>query len=255
MRHPLFSPNLFLFLLLLILVIGFLVLLLRKDTKYRDNKQNIEKKTPMDNKHIVSRFSKLRKLWYEVASDKKFKELGNNLADINSESLFNNLGSKEILQAYTDLDKYIKSLPIDKDVRVTLIYTDGIVFYDSALPINRVYFLQNGLPRPVSMSTLGSPLKNHNVVPEMTNAVSIHNKTDTMYLLGYPLSNPIYNDLVQEGFGFFERISSSLNVPYSYMAKFLPIPSGNGNNTFFLDGFILRLGVPIMDNFFTNESN
>ena len=206
--------------------------------------------TPMDEKGIVQRFSTLRDLWYLVASDRSFVQFANNLGDVNAEALFSNVGSVEILKAYNELDNYIRGMGLDKDTRITLIYPDGIVFYDSALPIGRIFFMQNGLPKPVSMATLGSPLKNHNVVPEMTNAVTVHSIKNPLYLLGYPLTNPLYQDLVKEGFGFFERISSSLNVPYSYMAKFLPIPSGNGPTTFFLDGIFLRISLPIEDNFF-----
>lgn len=246
------SVRLFFFLLFLILIL-FSVLYF-KQRKANEIQGQISGYSPMDNPSILNRFSRLRQEWYKLSVNQGFKELANNLMDINSESLLNNVGNKNILMAYQKLDEYIRNIPMDKDIRVTLIYTDGIVFYDSSLPLHRVYFLQNGLPRPVSMATLASPLKNHNVVPEMTNAVNIHNVTNDMVLLGYPLKNPLYKQLVREGFGFFERISSSLNVPYSYMAKFLSIPSGNGDKTFFLDGCILRIGVPITDNLFDQKN-
>lgn len=207
--------------------------------------------SPLDNQQITHRFSRLRDQWFSLSVNARFKELANALMDINSEALYFNVGNKDILRAFTELDNFVKKeLKVDPDLRITLIYTDGIVFYDSALPLERVYFLQNGLPKPVSMSTLGSPLKNHNVVPEMTNAVTVHSSEQPFYFLGYELKDPLYQTMIKEGFGFFERISSSLNIPYSYVAKFLPIPSANGFNTFYLDGLILRVGIPLNDNFF-----
>lgn len=247
MNYPVYSVNIFLALILLIILVGLILLLI--NAKKRREKPTLYP-SPMDNSNIINRFTRNRAQWYAIANDATFRELTNNLSDINSESINDNVGNKKILVAYSQLKKYINSLKLDKDLRITLIYTDGIVFFDSALPISRVYFLQNGLPRPVGMATLASPLKNHNVVPEMVNAVTVHTTDTPLFLLGFQLNDPIYKKMISEGFGFFERISSSLNIPYSYIAKFLPIPSGNGNNTFFLDGVILRIGIPLEDKFF-----
>lgn len=248
MNYPVYPLNIIIVVILLVLVLVLAVLVSNK--KKEGTQISPNRSSPMDDPNIIKRFSRTREQWYKIASDEKFRELANNLADVNSEIVNTSMGNRNLLTAYDTLEKYVKKMKMDKDIRITLIYTDGIVYYDSALPLSRVYFLQNGLPRPVSMATLASPLKNHNVVPEMSNAVAVHNTNTPIFLLGYQLNDPLYAKLMSEGFGFFERISSSLNIPYSYMAKFMPLPSGNGHNTFFLDGVILRIGIPIFDNFF-----
>ena len=54
----------------------------------------------------------------------------------------------------------------------------------------------------------------------------------------------VYQNLIMNGFGFYERMSSSLDKPFTYVAKFLPLPFSKKNNSY-SDGCTLRVGMPI----------
>lgn len=225
--------------LVAIIIVLLLVYFLIIRKKSMDNEQKTD--GAFDDPVVVKRFATLRDQWNFISNDPQFRALADTLMTVNSNALNPLSGNLSILNAYNDLDQYCKRLTA---FRVTLIYTDGIVYYDSSLPIDRVYFMDSGLPKQVSMNTLGSPLKDHNTVPEVTNSIIFYpTKPDDTGLMGLSLANPIYTTLITEGFGFVERRSSSLNVPYSYVAKFMMISVDP--NTRFMHGCTLRVSAPI----------
>jgi hypothetical protein len=120
---------------------------------------------------------------------------------------------------------------------------DGIVFYDSDQDISNIYFMKNGLPRPVNISTLGSPLKDHNVMPEIINALSVYTVAKNYHYMGDPITDPFLHDLIRDGFGFVERVSSSANVPCSYLAN--TIEYKRDVNSGYVSNLILRVSMPI----------
>ena len=121
-------------------------------------------------------------------------------------------------------------------------YNDGIVFYDSILKVNDVYFMKDGLPRPVNLYTLGSPLKDHNMLPEVANSIIITDCSDNR-LSGMTMTDPFYRKIVNEGYGFIERISSTFNKPYTYLAHVLNL--GIDPATGFINTITVRIGLPI----------
>lgn len=231
---------LFLFIVLVAVVIVLLLvyfLVIRKRSRAAIHQAG----GALDDPVVVKRFATLRDQWNFISNDPQFRALADTLMTVNSSAQNPLSGSLSILNAYNALDQYCKRLT---SFRVTLIYTDGIVYYDSSLPIDRVYFMDNGLPKQVSMNTLGSPLKDHNTVPEVTNSVIFYpTKPGDTGLMGMSLSDPVYSALIAEGFGFVERQSSSLNIPFSYVAKFMAISVDP--DTHFMHGCTLRLSVPI----------
>ena len=216
-------------------------------------KRNV-KKSPYDNKLVVNRFKNLYEVWHQVASDPMFLILAKHLMNVNNNIYDTSVGSKELLDSFNQLDKYVKdNLNFTHNVRITIIYTDGIVYYDSVIPISMVYFIKNGLPKPVNMYTLGSPLKDHNAVPEVANSiVSGDGRCFYTNLSGMRLTDPFYNKMISENFGFYERISSSLNEPYSYVARFLQ--TDIDKTTGFVNGFTLRIGIPIDPKYYKHKS-
>lgn len=196
----------------------------------------------MNDPSIVQRFGFLRNEWYKLSNDQDFLSLIETLMMLNSNSP-PGVGSRPILQMFQTIDEYCNKKFNDK-IRVTLIYKDGIVFYDSVLPIERVFYMKDNLPAPVSMATLGSPLKDHNVVPEVTNSIIVHQLDDLNNSLeGMKLTDKLYPTLIKEGFGFCERVSSSLNTPYSYVARF--VVTSVDPTTKFINGCTLRVSKPI----------
>lgn len=207
-------------------------------------------KTPpssYDNKLVVGRFKRIYNVWNTVASDPMFVMLTKTLMEINSASAVNGVsenGSKEIYDAYTNLDRFVKeNMKFPDNVRITIMYNDGIVFFDSVLKISDVFFLKDGLPRPVNLYTLGSPLKDHNVLPEVANSVIITDCSDNR-LSGMTLTDPFYRKMVNEGYGFVERISSTFNKPYTYIAHILNL--GVDPTTSFVNTVTVRIGMPII---------
>lgn len=200
--------------------------------------------SPMDAPATVSRFKRLRNQWLVLEADASFKLMAKTLMEMNDSAL-NMSGNSAILNAFTRLDQFLKaSAPLlPPNLRVTLIYTDGIVFYDSVLPINRIYFMDDSLPKPVNLYTLGSPLKDYNTLPENMNSLMIHHPHEPAYFLGGCLKDPIYRQLGEEGFGFFERNSSSLNTPYTYLSRFLLFDTDP--STSFMNGCTLRISMPV----------
>jgi hypothetical protein len=122
-------------------------------------------------------------------------------------------------------------------------YNDGIVFYDSVLKVNEVFFMKEGLPRPVNLYTLGSPLKDHNMLPEVANSVVLTDCSDNR-ISGMELTDPFYRKIVNEGYGFVERISSTFNKPFTYMARHLNL--GVDASTGFVNTITVRIGMPIV---------
>lgn len=187
---------------------------------------------------VIHRFETLVKLWQNIANDEQFCIFAHHLMDTNANIQNANIGDLQLALVYKKLHHYINSK--NKKLRITLIYTDGIVFYDSLLPMNKVYYMVNGLPRQVSMATTGSPLKNHNTLPEITNSI-ILNDASNACLDGLA---PIYSYMLKNGFGFYERMSSSIDKPFTYVAKFLTLPYPK-NGSSYTDGCTLRIGVLI----------
>ena len=202
--------------------------------------------SPLDNKLVVGRFKRAYNIWNTIASDPMFKLLTKTLMEINSASAVNGFvdkGSKDIYEAFTNLDRYVKeNLKFPEDARVTVMYNDGIVFYDSILKVNDVYFMKDGLPRPVNLYTLGSPLKDHNMLPEVANSIIITDCSDNR-LSGMTMNDPFYRKIVNEGYGFIERISSTFNRPFTYMAHVLNL--GVDPATGFINTITVRIGFPI----------
>lgn len=202
--------------------------------------------SPLDNKLVVGRFKRAYNIWNTIASDPMFVVLSKTLMEINSASATNGFvdkGNKEILDAFTNLDRFVKqNLKFPEDVRITIMYNDGIVFYDSVLTVNEVFFMKEGLPRPVNLYTLGSPLKDHNMLPEVANSVVVTDCSDNR-LSGMVLTDPFYRKLVNEGYGFVERISSTFNRPYTYLAHNLVL--GIDPATGFVNTITVRIGLPV----------
>ena len=203
---------------------------------------------PMDNALVVARFQRVRELWYILSVDASFLFLIQALMSINSniiqpQSLSESLALRD---AYQNLDRYVETnilptLPPKSNIRLS--FADGIIFYDSSLPMNQTYYIQNELPNAVSINTLGSPLKDHNTLPENFNALMIHHPSDPSNFLGMPLTHQIYKDLSMEGFGFIERISSNMNSPATFLSRFLVLATDP--TTQFIQGCVLGLNVPI----------
>jgi hypothetical protein len=128
-------------------------------------------------------------------------------------------------------------------VRITVMYNDGIVIYDSSLKMGNVFFMKDGLPRPVNLYTLGSPLKDHNMLPEVANSIIITDNSDNR-MSGMLLTDPFYRKLMNEGYGFVERISSTYNKPYTYMAHILHLNTDPA--TGFVNTVTVRIGMPIV---------
>lgn len=205
-----------------------------------------EEPSAYDNKLVVNRFKRGYNIWNTIAGDPMFMVLTKTLMEINSASAVNGFvekGSKEIYTAFMNLDRYIQeNLKFPEDVRITVMYNDGIVFYDSILKINDVFFMKEGLPRPVNLYTLGSPLKDHNMLPEVANSIVLTDCSDNR-ISGMVLTDPFYRKLVNEGYGFMERISSTFNKPFTYMAHNLNL--GTDPATGFVNTVTLRIGFAI----------
>lgn len=202
--------------------------------------------SPFDNKLVVGRFKRAYNIWNTIASDPMFVVLTKTLMEINSASAVNGFvdkGSKDIFDAFQNLDRYVKeNLKFPENTRITVMYNDGIVFYDSILKVNDVYFMKDGLPRPVNLYTLGSPLKDHNMLPEVANSIIITDCSDNR-LSGMIMTDPFYRKIVNEGYGFIERISSTFNKPYTYLAHVLHL--GIDPATGFINTITVRIGLPI----------
>lgn len=229
---------------ILMIVIGLLIASFMNSSNDVMNKKLSS--SPFDNKLVVGRFKRAYNIWNTIAADPMFVVLTKTLMGINSASAVNGFvekGSKDIYDAFNNLDRYVKeNLKFPENLRITVMYNDGIVFYDSVLKINEVFFMKEGLPRPVNLYTLGSPLKDHNMLPEVANSLIITDKSDNS-LSGMTLTDPFYRKMVNEGYGFIERISSTFNRPYTYMAHVLQL--GVDPATGFIDTITVRIGFPI----------
>lgn len=203
--------------------------------------------SPFDNKLVVNRFKRAYNIWNTVATDPMFVMHTKNLMEINSASATNGIsqqGSKEIYDAYQNLRNHVKeNLKFPEESRITVMYNDGIVFFDSILTINDVFFMKDGLPRPVNLYTLGSPLKDHNMLPEVANCLVVTDSSDNR-LSGMQLTDTFYRKLVNEGYGFVERISSTFNRPYTYLAHVLNL--GVDPTTGFVNIITVRIGLPVV---------
>lgn len=233
------------YIVIFLTILGLFILSVAKTI--RSGIKSTRTPSPLDNKLVVGRFKQSYNIWNNVASDPMLIVLVKTLMGINSNSAIRNgysdIGSKEIYTAYDNLDRYVKqNMLSSKNVRLTFMYNDGIVFYDSSLKISDVFFMKDGLPRPVSLYTLGSPLKDHNVLPEVVNSLVVVDSSDNR-LSGMLLTDPFYRKLVNEGYGFVERISSTFNKPFSYVAHVLQL--GVDPATGFVDTATLRVGIPI----------
>lgn len=228
---------------ILMIVLGLLIASLISSS---NNNQSKLSPSPFDNKLVVGRFKRAYNIWNTIGADPMFVVLVKTLMGINSSSAVNGFvdkGSKEIYDAFNNLDRYVKeNLKFPENVRITVMYNDGIVFYDSVLKVNDVFFIKDGLPRPVNLYTLGSPLKDHNMLPEVANSIAITDCSDNR-LSGMSLTDPFYRKMVNEGYGFIERISSTFNKPFTYMAHVLQL--GVDPATAFIDTVTVRIGLPI----------
>lgn len=176
----------------------------------------------LDTSSSVARFKNLRIMWTVISQDRSFLILAKTLMDINSSALDSKSGNQDIFIAYKNLDHYVKTKMNLRGGRIKLIYLDGIVYYDSSLDLAKTYFMANGLPIPATMNTLGSPLKDHNTLPENFNSLMVHpSQPENMVLMGMSVSDPLYKELFQQGFGFIERISSNMAIPYTYLSHYL----------------------------------
>lgn len=231
-----------------VIIFGFFLYSVSKSIKSASKSKNPP--SPFDNKLVVGRYKRAHNIWNTFANDPMFVVMARTLMDINTNSavsaingLDGNEGNKQIQEAYTNLGRYInENLKFPENVRVTMMYTDGIVFFDSDLQVNDVYFMKNGLPRPVNLYTLGSPLKDHNMLPEVANSLVITDSSDNS-LTGYELNDPFYRKIVNDGFGFSERISSSSDRPFTYIAHVIVleiVPT-----TGFVKTMTLRIGLPV----------
>lgn len=227
-----------------VVILAFFIMSLTK--AIQSAKKSKEPPSPLDNKLVVSRFKRAYNIWNTVAADPMFVVLSKTLMEINSSSAVNGFvekGSKDIYDAFNNLDRYVKeNLKFPENARITIMYNDGIVFYDSVLKVNEVFFMKQGLPRPVNLYTLGSPLKDHNMLPEVANSVIITDSSDNS-LSGMMLTDPFYRKLVNEGYGFAERISSTFNKPFTYLAHVLQL--GIDPATAFVNTITVRVGLPV----------
>jgi hypothetical protein len=229
---------------IVIVVIIFIVVLYRTSSEKKNSTPSSSAISALDHPGSVQRFRALRQMWEMASKDTTFLLLTKTLMNINSSAMNSKDGNKDIHMAYKNLDNYVKHKMKLRGGRMTLIYVDGIVFYDSALNLSRTYFMQNGLPRPVSIYTLGSPLKDHNTLPENFNSLMVHpQKMENMMVMGMPVTDALYKELFSQGYGFIERMSSSLAIPCTYLSRFLtfnidPITS-------FPDGCTLSVSMPI----------
>ena len=237
---------LWLIILFFLIVIGVLIYFIGF---YKEKKQPTPiTPGPMDNPLVVARFQRIRELWYILSVDASFLFLIQALMTINSnivqpQSLSNGMALRD---AYQNLDRYVKTsiLPtLPPKSNMTLIFADGILFYDSSLTMDQTYYIQNELPRALSIYTLGSPLKDHNTLPENFNALMIHCPSDPLNFLGMPLTHPLYKQLSLEGFGFIERISSNMNTPTTYLSRFLKLSTDPTSQ--FMHGCVLTLDIPV----------
>lgn len=201
--------------------------------------------SPYDQPIVVQRFRCLMNMWTQISSDPDFKKLAGNLMRVNSniKPQDSNRGNKGIYQAFIELDQYVRQ-HVPREIRITLIYTDGILFYDSVVPMDKIYFMDGRYPKPVSLYTLGSPLKDHNTLPEVSNSLAVNHKGG-MSICGMKLNDKVYRELLDGGFGFYERMSSSLNQPFAYVAKFMHLDNPDYDERGFVDGCTLRLGINI----------
>lgn len=227
-----------------VVILGIFISSLAKSTNFASKYK--QQPSPYDNKLVVGRFKRSYNIWNTVSSDPMFIVLTKTLMEINSRNAANGFvdkGSKEIFTAFNNLDRYVKeNLKFPEDTRITIMYNDGIVFYDSVLKVNDVFFMKDGLPRPVNLYTLGSPLKDHNMLPEVANSVIVTDSSDNS-ISGMMLTDPFYRKLVNEGYGFVERISSTFNKPYTYMAHVIQMSVDPA--TGFVDTITMRVGSPI----------
>lgn len=229
---------------IVVLVIVFIVVLYKTSSSEKKNTSVASATSALDHPASIQRFRALRQIWEMASKDTTFLLLTKTLMNINSSAMNSKEGNKDIHMAYKNLDNYVKHKMNLRGGRMTLIYVDGIVFYDSALDLSKTYFMQNGLPRPVSIYTLGSPLKDHNTLPENFNSLMVHPQNmENMVIMGMPVTNALYKELFSQGYGFIERMSSSLAIPCTYLSRFLtfnidPI-------TFFPDGCTLSVSMPI----------
>lgn len=241
--------------LAVLVLVQFLVLLwfMVKDRSQKRTEEEEDEKedSPYESPLVTQRFNYLMCRWKKVAKDPVFRRLAAKLMLTNSSipPKESNKGSVALYNAFNELDHYVKTKMMvhTQNVRVTLIYTDGILFYDTVVPMTQIYFMDGKLPKPVSLYTLGSPLKDHNTLPEVTNSVIVTD-SDDVRLSGMRIKNDVYRKLLRQGFGFYERMSSSLNRPFAYVAKFLPVdnhePEFKAHG--FVDGFTLRIGMDIL---------
>jgi len=220
-------------------------------TSNADNETSTSTITSTSTLHSIQRLDVLRDTWLKLSVEKNILVLIRNLMTMNNTSP-QGIGSPEILMAYRQLKGYQQEHY--STVRLTCVYSDGIVFFDSALPIDKVYFMNNGLPMPVSLFTLGSPLKNHNTLPEIMNSLILHypkppkdqTSENVPYLMGQPLESSFFRQLNLEGFGFCERISSSLGVPYTYLSRVVFWSREDLDNPIrVIHGCTLRVSVPV----------
>jgi hypothetical protein len=227
-----------------VVILGLFVSSLAKSTKFASKYK--QSPSPYDHKLVVGRFKRAYNVWNIISSDPMFIVLTKTLMEINSKNAANGFidkGSKEIYTSFNNLDRYVKeNLKFPENTRITIMYNDGIVFYDSVLKVNDVFFMKDGLPRPVNLYTLGSPLKDHNMLPEVANSVIVTDSSDNS-ISGMMLTDPFYRKLVNEGYGFVERISSTFNKPYTYLAHVMQMDVDPA--TGFVDTITMRVGFPI----------
>jgi hypothetical protein len=228
---------LYIFLILIIIIAILVYIILIRKKKRRNH-------TGYNDPRIVGRLKTLHGVWTTLSKDPDLLLLARRLMEKNNAAEFNtNSGSQDIYLAYTALDEYYRQIKLTPQCRLTLIFLDGIVFYDSDQDISNIYFMKNGLPRPVNISTLGSPLKDHNVMPEIINALSVYTVAKNYHYMGDPITDPFLHDLIRDGFGFVERVSSSANVPCSYLAN--TIEYKRDVNSGYVSNLILRVSMPI----------
>ena len=80
------------------------------------------------------------------------------------------------------------------------------------------------------------------MLPEVANSIVVTDCSDNR-LSGMMLTNPFYRKLVNEGYGFMERISSTFNRPYTYLAHVLTL--GIDPATGFVNTITVRVGLPV----------
>lgn len=234
-QHPWWMLYLYMILLLIIIVAVFVyMIMVRKKRRSR---------TGYNDPRIVARLKTLHNVWTTLSGDPELLFLARRLMDKNSDAANMDAGSQDIYIAYKALDEYYKQIKLTPRCRLTLIYLDGIVFYDSDLGISKTYFMKDGLPRPVNISTLGSPLKDHNVMPEMLNALSVYTPSKNYHYMGDPITDPFLHELIKDGFGFVERVSSSINVPCSYLAN--TIEYKRDMDSGYVSNLTMRVSMPI----------